>query len=262
MLEPDQRHIGGMLGFFDFAAPLGLVVRERARHVAAAGRAERFVTARSRLPSRAWCPSRSRNARSPWRRRSARCCRASSSRSGWSGKLRQSERFTISMWPASSLANTPSRNFADCASSSLSSPARCERLRIGLHHPGRVPGLVLIAVRDEDAVLGLLEEEREGVERPRRAHPGELIGPQIDARLEPSACCCADARIDAVGRDDQVGVAMRGVGSISVWNFSSTPSARARSCSSLSSVTREQPQKPLPPTRCTVPLKWISMSSQ
>ncbi len=84
-----------------------------------------------------------------------------------------------------------------------------ESLRIGLHHPGRLPDLVLIAVRDEDAVLRLLEEEREGIERARRTHPGELVRAQIDARPECVGVLLADARIDAVGRDDQVGVAMR-----------------------------------------------------
>ena len=37
---------------------------------------------------------------------------------------------------------------------------------------------------------------------------------------------------------------------------------RARSIRSRKSVVRAQPQKPLPPTRCVLPLKWISMSSQ
>ena len=55
--------------------------------------------ARSRPPSRAWCPSRSRNARSPWRRRSARCCRAVQRSQRMVGKLRQSERLMISLWP-------------------------------------------------------------------------------------------------------------------------------------------------------------------
>ena len=38
VLEPDQRHVGGMLGLLDFEPPLGLVMRERLLHVAAAGR--------------------------------------------------------------------------------------------------------------------------------------------------------------------------------------------------------------------------------
>ena len=40
------------------------------------------------------------------------------------GKLRHIERLMISGWPSRALANTPSRNFADCSSSILSRPAR------------------------------------------------------------------------------------------------------------------------------------------
>jgi hypothetical protein len=57
---------------------------------------------------------------------------------------------------------------------------------------------------DEDAVLRLLEEEGEGVEGPRRAHPGEVVRPQIDLRLEPIAPALADAAVDAVAADDEV----------------------------------------------------------
>ena len=72
MLEPDQRHIGGVLGLFDLLAPAVLVGlrgglhRRRVRHGVG--------SARWRLPWRAWCRSRSRNARSPWRRLIAPCC--------------------------------------------------------------------------------------------------------------------------------------------------------------------------------------------
>ena len=40
------------------------------------------------------------------------------------GKFRHSERLVMSLWPASSSANTPSRKCADAASSILSRPAR------------------------------------------------------------------------------------------------------------------------------------------
>ena len=85
-----------------------------------------------------------------------------------------------------------------------------ERLRIGLHHPGRAARLVLIAMRDEDAVRRLLEEEVEGVHRPVRAHPAEVVGPELDARLELVLEQLAGARIDAVGRHHEVGAAGRG----------------------------------------------------
>ena len=110
-----------------------------------------------------------------------------------------------------------------------------ERLRIGLHHPGRAARLVLIAMRDEDAVLGLLEEELEGVERPGRAHPGELVGPQLDARLERVLERLAGARIDAVGRDDQVGAAGRRLSADRPpgWYLISMPSECARRLQNL-----------------------------
>ncbi len=40
----------------------------------------------------------------------------------------------------------------------------------------------------------------------------------------------------------------------SAWKRKSTPSSRQRACRSLSSVTREQPQKPFPPQRRARPL--------
>ena len=72
MLEPDQRHVGGVLGLLDFlaAALLHIAARRRRRSARAAWRRP----AQSRLPSQAWCRSRSRNARSPWHRRAAPCC--------------------------------------------------------------------------------------------------------------------------------------------------------------------------------------------
>ena len=42
VLEPDQRHVGGVLGLLDLEAPLGLVMRQRPLHVASAGGLERF----------------------------------------------------------------------------------------------------------------------------------------------------------------------------------------------------------------------------
>src|SRR5262245_15783212 len=82
-----------------------------------------------------------------------------------------------------------------------------ERLGIGLHHPGRAAGLVLVAVRDEDAVRRLAEEEVERVHWPLRAHPGEMVGPKLDSRLEVLLERLAGARVDAVGRDHEVGAA-------------------------------------------------------
>src|SRR5687767_9868039 len=50
-----------------------------------------------------------------------------------------------------------------------------EGFGIGLHHPGRAPRLILIAVRDEDAVLSLAKKEIEGIHWASGTHPGEII---------------------------------------------------------------------------------------
>src|SRR6478609_7926155 len=64
----------------------------------------------------------------------------------------------------------------------------------------------MVAMRGHDALGRLAEEVLEGIERPRRAEPGELVRPQIDARLEVLLVLLANARIDAVGDHDQVGI--------------------------------------------------------
>ncbi len=86
-------------------------------------------------------------------------------------------------------------------------PGPRKGLGVGLHHPGRAAWLVLIAVGNEDAVLGFAEEEREGVERAGRSHPRETVGPQFDARSEMFGICLSDLRVDAVGTDHEIGVA-------------------------------------------------------
>ena len=82
---------------------------------------------------------------------------------------------------------------------------------IGLEHPGRVPRLILIGVGDERAPLGFLEDEGEGVERPGRAHPGELVGAQVDLGLEMPDIFVAEAAVDAVGQHHQIGVGKAGL---------------------------------------------------
>src|SRR5262249_57514535 len=86
----------------------------------------------------------------------------------------------------------------------LVEPGTLEGLRIGLDDPGRALRLVLVAVTDEDAVLGLAEEEGEGVERAGRAHPGEEIRPQIDGRLELVGEGVAQPRIGPVPHPPQI----------------------------------------------------------
>ncbi len=122
------------------------------------------------------------------------------------GKLRHCERLAMSLWPPSSSANTT----LQCAQHlRLFHPVEARALPgvgIGLDDPGARVLLVLIAVREQNAVLGLLEEILEGVERPGRAQPHELVRPQIHRGLEVVAVRLARARIDAVCRNDEVAV--------------------------------------------------------
>ena len=78
--------------------------------------------------------------------------------------------------------------------------------RIGLEDPGRAPHFVLIGVGDERAPFGFLENKREGIERPGRAHPGEHIGTDIHLGLEVLGIFFAEAAVDAVGQHDEIGI--------------------------------------------------------
>ena len=209
VLEPHQRHVGGMLRLLHFEPPLGLEMRQRLFHVAPAGRLEGFVE-RDRVFHRELGAGADREMR---------------------GRLGVADQHDVVVRPALAVDGreiAPERAVDDQLVAAellrehafeearrlffaqLVEAGALERLRIGLQHPGRKARLVLVAMRDEDAVLGLAEEEREGVERPGRAHPGELVRPQVRARLEGVRVLGADARVDAVGRDDQIGVAVRG----------------------------------------------------
>jgi len=77
---------------------------------------------------------------------------------------------------------------------------------IRLDDPGGAIGLVLITVRNDQAFLGLAEEILERVEWLGRAEPGEFVRAQVEARLEVLLVLLPDARVDAVGDDDQVRV--------------------------------------------------------
>ena len=48
-------------------------------------------------------------------------------------------------------------------------------------------------------------EKQEGVERLGRAHPGELVGAEVDYRTEILGVALADGGVDAIGGHDQVG---------------------------------------------------------
>ena len=59
---------------------------------------------------------------------------------------------------------------------------------------------------EQHAFLGFTEKVFERIERLGRAQPGEFVGPQVDARLEMVLVLLADARVDAVGDHDEIGV--------------------------------------------------------
>ncbi len=63
----------------------------------------------------------------------------------------------------------------------------------------------LVDVRLEPAVLRLLECEREGVESLLRAEPDEAAPPRVDLRPEDFLVARADAAVDAVAADHEIG---------------------------------------------------------
>ena len=90
-------------------------------------------------------------------------------------------------------------------------PGARKSFGIGLEDPGRTPRLVLIGVGDERAPLGFLENKGEGVERPGRTHPGELVGANVDLGLEVVDIFVAKAAVDAVGQHHQIGIGKAGL---------------------------------------------------
>ena len=78
--------------------------------------------------------------------------------------------------------------------------------RIALDDEGRGVGIEAVGVRPDPAVLGLLEDEGEGVEDLARAEPDVLVRAQLEARPEGGGVLVPDPAVDAVRRDDQVGV--------------------------------------------------------
>ena len=69
----------------------------------------------------------------------------------------------------------------------------------------------LVDVGLEPAVLGLLEDEGEGLVALLRAEPDEAVGPRDDVGLEDRRVLGADARVDAVAGDHEVGIGVVGV---------------------------------------------------
>ncbi len=75
---------------------------------------------------------------------------------------------------------------------------------------GRV-GVEAVGVRLEPAMLGLLEGEGERVEPLVRAEPDKAAAARVDVRLVGGAVLGADAAVQAVAGDDEVGVGIRAV---------------------------------------------------
>ncbi len=73
-----------------------------------------------------------------------------------------------------------------------------------------------VGVRPDPAVLGLLEREGEGVEDLVRSEPDELVRAHIDVDAERIFVCVAEARVDAVGSDDEIVVAPLRIGRIAL----------------------------------------------
>ncbi len=84
-------------------------------------------------------------------------------------------------------------------------PAGAPCLVRRLDDEGRGLAVVLVGVRLEPAVRRMLEREREGVELFRGAQPHEAAVALLDLRLVDGRVARADAAVDAVGGQHQVG---------------------------------------------------------
>ena len=74
-----------------------------------------------------------------------------------------------------------------------------------LDDEGRRVAIEAVGVRPHPAVRRRDEDEGEGIEEPVRAEPDEAVAAQLDLRAEGRRAALADAAVDAVGGDDQVG---------------------------------------------------------
>mmetsp|Transcript_62125 Transcript_62125/g.171843 ORF Transcript_62125/g.171843 Transcript_62125/m.171843 type:complete len:730 (+) Transcript_62125:1758-3947(+) len=81
-----------------------------------------------------------------------------------------------------------------------------------LDDEGRMRRVEAVGVRLKPAPLGLLEVEGEGIEQLRRAQPHKAAAAQVDVGLVGGGVLLADAAVQPVGRDDEVGVQARVVG--------------------------------------------------
>ena len=205
VLEPHQRDVGRVLGLFHLVAPPRLEVRERGGHIAVVGGPECLVErdpvlhrqlgagTDGEMRRRLGVADQHHVVRDP--------SLAADGREVAPDRAVGAEPVALQLVREQGLDEMRGRLLVE-----LVEAGTHECPRIGLDDPGRALRLVLVAMGDEDAVLGFAEKEREGIERPRRAHPGEEVRPQIDAGLEPIGKGVAHARIDAVRHHHEIGV--------------------------------------------------------
>ena len=203
MLEPDQRHVGGVLDLLDLLAPAMLVGlqrgidRRRLRH----GVGERNRVFHRELGAGADREMRGRLGVAKQHHVVLDPALAADHREIAPHRAVDQQRMAVEE-PAENLGHP----IGGLLFAQAFEPGALEGFGIGLENPGRAPRFILIGMRDERAPLGLLEDEGEGVERLGRAHPGELVGAQIDLRLEVVDVLVAEAAVDAVGEHDQIGI--------------------------------------------------------
>ncbi len=187
MFEPDQRHVGGVLDLLDLLAPAVLVGLQRGIDVR---RLRHGVRERNRVFHGELGAGADREMR---------------------GRLGVAEQHHVVLDPALAAdhreiaphravdqqrmaVEEPAENLRHPIGGLLFAqafePGALEGFGIGLEDPGRAARLILIGVRDERPPLRLLEDEGEGVERLGRAHPGELVGAQVDLRAGNDRCIC------------------------------------------------------------------------
>ena len=239
-----------------------LVGRERRGHVAGSG-AERRRQRDRVLHARASCPSRSRSARCARRRRAARRSRgtrralrtrdeADPRRAvGRSGGARRAARRTAPRRARCSHVALGRRR------SQRGRAGAAPRLLVGLDDERATRVVEAVAVGLEDAVLGLDEEEREGVERrgrcrarctspravvERRAERAGVRGART-ALLTPSAATTRSASPPSCA----------GVVAPRCWKRSATPSPSAAALEDGEQRLRASAEKPWPPEVMTAP---------
>ena len=117
--------------------------------------------------------------------------------------------FEISGWPSRYSTKSFSQKAIASSFSIVSRPAARQTLLGRLDDEGRGVVVEAVGVRLEPAVLGLLEGEGERLEQLRRAEPDEAAVAQVDVGLVGGGVLAADAAVEAVAGDDEVGVGVR-----------------------------------------------------